>query len=198
MMLTVVIDQPTKEQLDRLKFELKSIEHTLLTCSAWEHAIKVADSDYITFIENDSDISDGFFKDNLHLFKSKPLFRKMAMISAAVDESGTINYGYFFSNKTIFPSHLPSSSRPYAIQAGFLGGSIVRTRVARSVGYKWLNKPVIDSANMSLAFWRRGNMCYINPKTIYMTPSDGVSVPRDYEGVISPEVMEVFKRELVK
>lgn len=198
MTLTVVIDEPTKELRDRLKFELRFIEHTLLTCSAWEHAIKVADSDYITFIENDADVSEGFFNENLNLFRSKPLFRKMAMIAAAVDENGTINYGYFFSNKTIFPSHLPSSSRPYAIQAGYLGGSIVRTKVARSVGYKWLDKPVIDSANLSLSFWRRGNVCYINPKSIYVTPTEGVSVPSDYTGVISPEVLEVFKRELVK
>lgn len=206
IMLTVVI--PTGEHSEFAekicRRELKGMDHEVIQADNWDEGLGRAKGEFISFLEPQSRVSKNYFKKNLRVFTSQPLFRKLVMVASSVDvpESAHNIYGYLLSlegtQSNILPSRIKSSTEPYGIQVGYIPGAILRRNMIPQGLF--FDDPVASSVKISLELWQRGWRLLLNPNTIYSSSTmTRLDLPRQIEGL--PETVKdlalQFKREMI-
>lgn len=204
-LLSVIIPEADKKTHALCKAELRGLDYEIISTTGWNDGIKHASGEFVSLIEPGADLTSGYFWDNLRIFTSQPSFRKLAMVSSAVSNLTweTTIYGYLLSTAgskpSVMPSHIQSSSQPYAIQVGYIPGSIIRRIVAENM--KLSDDMLFDSVRLSLSLWAAGSRCFLNPDTVYLDNSDRkIQFPVSYDGELPPEIsnlMQMFRREMI-
>jgi hypothetical protein len=203
-LLSVIV--PKDERLQEIcKSELKGLDYEVISTSNWKDGLKHATGEYVAFIEAGSDISEGYFWDNLRIFTSQPSFRKLAVVGSAISdgEHQSPLFGYLLSTQgskvEALPSHLQSSSNPYAAQIVYLPGAVIRRSVL--AGFTFSKDLLVDSVRLSLQLWATGSRVYLNPNTTYFDGSERrIMFPFEYRATLPPTIIQVttmFKREMV-
>lgn len=204
-LLSVIIPKSDDRLQGLCKAELKGFDYEIVSTVSREDGLKHASGEYVCFVESGADLSQGYFWENLRIFTSQPSFRKLAIVSSAVQdpEHDTHVYGYLLSTSgskpTVMPSHLPSSSQPYAIQVAYIPGSIIRRSVLE--GEKFTKDTLADSARLSLRLWSEGSRVYLNPHATYFDDSERkTQYPFEYKGELPNDInqlVSMFRREMI-
>lgn len=204
-LLSVIIPEADKRTQFMCKQQLKGLDYEIISTPGWNEGIKYASGEFVCLVESGSEISDGYFWDNLRIFTSQPSFRKLAMVSPEIahKEWETTIFGYLLSTDgtkpSVLPSHVRSSSQPYAIQIGYIPGSIIRRVVAEHTILG--DDMLFDSIRLSLSLWAAGSRCFINPDTTYIDSSERkIQFPTSYDGELPKEIkdlVQMFRREMV-
>lgn len=203
-LLSVII--PKNEQLqDLCKQELKGLDYEIISTVSREDGLKHATGEFVCFVEPGADLSEGYFWENLRIFTSQPSFRKLAVVSGRTSnpEWGTHIYGYILSvagdKPKVLPSHVPSSSQPYAVQIAYIPGSIIRRSVLDAED---LTKDTLaDSVRLSMKLWSEGSRVYLNPHTTYYDNSGRkIQYPSEFKGELPSAINQLtsmFRREMI-
>ena len=156
--------------------------------------------EYMMVLEHTSSILPPVLRQNLNLFMSNPLFRKMAMVSSVVNgfDNPEKVYGYFINNNLIYPSLKPSSNQVYAVQIGYFYGAVIRTKVFRGLGHRLTGDAIQDSTLISLGLWNSGNRVYVNPSTTYITDYSDYNRLHHTEVSVLPKLAQTFRREQIR
>lgn len=206
IMLTVVI--PTGEYAafaEKIcRRELKGMDHEIIQADNWDEGLGRAKGEFISFLEPQSRVSKNYFKKNLRVFTSQPLFRKLVMVASSVDvpESAHKIYGYLLSLEGTYPNILPSriqsSSEPYGIQVGYVPGAILRRNMIPHGLF--FDDPVASSVKISLSLWEKGWRLLLNPNTVYSPAGTRrLDLPIQVEGLpeTTKDLALQFKREMI-
>lgn len=170
------------------KHALEGMDHEVIVAPSWLEGMMQSRGEFICFLDEHCDFPINYFKNNLHIFNSQPLFKKLAMISPAVDvETNHHIYGYILSlegiEPVLAPSRIKTSSEPYKAQIGYLPGAMVRRSSIRRFNIS-NHRPIASSVNVSLDIWQNGSMVYINPQAIYRPKAEErIDIPVRLKGL---------------
>jgi hypothetical protein len=213
-MITVVIknnDEPNVIQLtyENLWKELKDINGSEMFIEKhWVDAVKKVKNKFICFVESDCLVSEGYFSKLLDVFDGNPHYQKLSMVSASVGVNAWDNkfYGYSLGNNytnRIVPNTKRKNSSHYAVQVGYVPGSVMRTFSLKDVldknkfAKKTEDNLVDFSVKLSLGFWNREDCrIQINTKPTYITTEEYVNDTSDYEDSANlTKLKKMFARE---
>ncbi len=205
-LLSVIIPKSNDSRFqEACKAELKGLDYEIISTVSWKDGLKHATGEYVCFMDDTAQLSEGYFWENLRIFTSQPSFRKLAVVGSAVrdlDHDVKV-YGYILSlsgsKPKIFPSHLPSSSQPYTVQIAYIPGAIIRRSVLEDE--KFGRDMVADSIRLSLRLWSEGSRLYLNPYTTYYDNSGRkIQYPFEFKGQLpdnTNQLISMFRREMV-
>ena len=236
-MLSVLIKDNHEPNVIKLTYEnlwkeLKDLESELIVTDDWISTVmglEAGHENFVCLVEADCLVSSGYFSSQIGLFKKNPFNRKLAVMSSstAVNDSSNRIYGYSIGSNYsdgVIPNRDKISNVPYAVQIGYMPGSVIRLRNLQSlfvdlgwrklergkvlkVGETWKSDLVYFSTQISLGFWRRGmgsgrsagssgNRVHLNPNATYVTTEDYVN---DL-GKFDPEagdLVNMFAKEVI-
>lgn len=184
--------------------ELQGLQHEVIRAANWQDGLLQAQGEFVSFLEPRSRVSRNYFKKNMKIFTSQPLFRKLVMVASSVNlpDSKHNIYGYLLSlegsEPSLLPSRIMSSREPYSIQIGYIPGAILRRSVLQ--GSLFVDDPVETSIRVSLDFWQRGWRLLINPNTVYSPRlEDRIDLPRHVDNLPDnvKDLAVQFKREMI-
>lgn len=203
MLLSVILPNSQETELTEewCRKELKGIDHEIIVDTNWSRGFLRAKGEFISFLEADCVISEGYFKKLLEVFKDKPSYRKLAMVTPVLGANSwtTQIFGYLLSPTSIMPSRIRSSSELYLIQIGFIPGAIIRR--TSLVGVLPKNKDVMmESVNLSVFLWENGQRVALNPEAVYVSADDQLDLPYHVERQLVERlepIITMWKRELI-
>ncbi len=234
-MLTVLIKDNGEKNVVQFTYEnlwreLKdSPDSELLVVDDWFDALDIVKNKFVCFVETDCLVSSGYFASQLGLFKKDDFSKKLAVLSSATAISQWHNkiYGYELRNsdyvKGFVPSRRMKSNKPYAVEVGYIPGSIMRVSMLRRL----LDEQTMDEALkedlvylsvfLSLGFWSQslgknnggrgtkpvvdrseslGNRVHINPNATYVTTEESVNNIGQFD-LETSELMNMFAKESI-
>ena len=215
-MLSVILqtcDEPNVLDLtiDNINKELASVPDSELILSK-NYLCHVPDSEYVCYIEADCLVNSGYFGSMMGLFKKNPYYRKLAMLSPSVGVKYWHDrvFGYNIdrewskivdnqqtNNIHLYPIKAKKSTSTYAIQVGYMPGSIIRTSALKDVLKKNQCKgdELEMSARLSLAFWDTGRRVHVNPNSTYVTNLEYVGQKSKFAPIVTDKVHKIFEKE---
>lgn len=204
-MIDIIIT--TNEALPRtvLQIALKGLKGIhIIEASTFQSGLKQATHEYVCLINNGL-VDSQHFKQNLTVFLDQPKFKKLAMVSTAIADSTLAHryYGYSLQAEGLTPVEKPSSSKPYALQIGYLPGAILRRSSVEHVAQYLTGSLMQDSYQISIDFWLTGKRCYINPNITYIDLSNDFEEPiaflKDPWAKHQPmqEIKQMWKQEVI-
>lgn len=220
-MISVIIHDSGEPNVIRLTYEnlykeLKDIKgFELLVSDNWFEELGTIKNDYICFVESDCLVSPGFFKKQIEDLTVTNL-RRIAMLTSVVSVTQWDNYFYGYNivgqyNDSVVPITQRKSSVRYPVQIGYFPGAIIRKKMLMEVLKtitiypNWNSDLVFLSAQLSMAFWRQGqvdsknkngNLVYINPGVKYLTTEDYVNDIGQFN-IESIDLLEKFSKESI-
>lgn len=217
MLSVIILDNGERNVVqftyEHLYRELKDIPGSELKISEnWFDGLESIKNKYVCFVEPDCLVNSGYFTSQMGLFEKNKYLRKLAMLSSAVAVSAWHNkfFGYSLSKEfegNVEPQHDKHSSSVYALEIGYLPGSIIRKSMLMPVlenlelATNFTDDLVLLSTQVSLAFWGQGdgNRVHINPNTAYCTTEDYVNDIGKFKDIIevSDKIQSIFKKESI-
>lgn len=218
-MLSVILKdngEPSVVQytFENLYTELKDISGSeLLVKQDWD--IKDIKNQFVCFVESDCLVSNGYFKNLLMAFKILSPRVCILTSSTAIKYWDNKIYGYSLSpdyQSTIIPNRKQKTSKPYAVQVGYIPGAIMRTSSLKRLflPYDADKDLVYYSCKISLNAWNNGitvdpkhpdgqlgTQIYINPSTVYATTEEYVNDMADFHESIEGNLMTLFMKESI-
>lgn len=200
LITVVVLENRESPALLEAAKQLKELncDFELYTAKNWQEGLGQAQGEYICFLEPDSKVSDRYFAKNLNIFQEKINYRKLVMVSSAVDIQGQTIYGFKQAPGEITPSAQKSSTSPYGVQIGYFPGALIRKTAYDKIKLETQLSPIRESADLSLQFWKHGWRCVINPNTTYKTTDCNIrAIDLDTIQVELEPLTIMFKREMI-
>ena len=157
---------------------------------------KDAKTEFVVFVDDTEDLNEEFYRGLYQIYKDKPQFRKLALVSPAL-ALGTHNiYGWVLNDGMVEQVNSPSARAPYAAQIGYIKNSIIRTDSLNKLDFKFTGDTLMDSARLSLALWNAGLRVYVDPR-LHTHPSENVGGTLSMGGGPYDAVLKLFKREMI-
>lgn len=200
---------------EKLYTELKDVMGSeLLIKEDWD--VSHIKNRFICFVEPDCLVSEGYFKQQLELFKT--LSPRVIMLSSetAVKYWDNCIYGYYLEDARVIPNRKPKANRCYPVQVAYIPGTIIRTSSLKKLlkqmplprGYE--NDLVYYSSLISLSSWEKGltfddkhpegqlgSQIQINPGVTYVTTEDYVNDLAKFPEIVAAKVIRLFEKESI-
>lgn len=193
MIISVITPDASLQKV--IESDLIGIESEVII-DDWQSGFKNSTGQFVCFLEADSDYRGGLFTRGLLNMLIKPSFRKLSMVSPAVEELGrdrTI-YGYKCADgvKVCMKSQ---GEYTYPVQVGYIPGSIIRRSAIEPLTLD-LNGPILqNSIDLSLALWGKGLRVHLDPHMAYQVDSTDNQLAHR---IVTPEeVRKLWHREAI-
>ena len=188
----ITLDASLKKVLES---DLIGIESEIII-NNWQDGLAESTGQFICFLEAESDYRSGLFIRGLLNMLIKPSFRKLSMVSAAVEELArdrTI-WGYKCDDTPHAVIKL-SGGCSHPVQVGYIPGSIIRRSALDGILLD-LNGPVLqNSIDFSIALWSKGLRVHLDPQMVYQV--DQTDIKLSHELKISSDVRMIWHRESI-
>lgn len=176
--------------------ELLGVDYELIHDS-WANGVAIAEGKFICFLEEGSDFRGGFFIRGLLDMLANPNFRKLAMVSPAVEDFAGRGVLYQLDLAGSRAWDEMRSINPYPVQVGYLPGAIIRSSSLKEMDFKSILKnetqPADVSAEVCIALWESGQMVHVDPRMTYMTDITLFADPHS----TSEQVEGIWKRQSI-
>lgn len=159
----------------------------------WKEGFEQSTGQFIYFLEKDSDYRGGLFVRGLINMILKSSYRKLAMISPAIEELDRDRTVWGLKchpiASMVTEQHGDSA---YAIQVGYVPGSIIRRSAIEDKGLSFTGSLLQNSINFSLRLWQGGLRIHLDPHMVYQIGKIDSKVTKP---IIIPEVVEQIWRQ---
>lgn len=210
MITCIILDngEPNVVQLtfENLYKELKDIYGSeLLIKDKWFDLDEIKNR-YVCFVEPDCLVEPGYFQSQLERFKKKGFSRLTGVMSATTSVKYWPNeiYGYKMGSGImgVMPNRKPKSSSAFTVQVAYIPGSVMRMTMLKEalkdIEISELHNDLVYlSAELSMAFWKRGYRIYVNPKTRYLTTEEYVNDIAKFSVSMTDDILSQFARESI-
>jgi hypothetical protein len=197
MILSVVVPKLQKAQWERIEKEFKDVEYELIIHKDPIKALGLASGRFILFLEEDSAFKEGELQRSLDVFRFNESYRKLAMVSSAVDfDSIPYNVGFAYEDGVELTT--VSGEDQYPVSIGYIYGAIMRTTAFRKAALANKKDPLYRSIQLSDYFWANGLRVEINPRSIYYAPIGYTPQEGDtYKIKNNSEALKVWGKEFI-
>lgn len=200
MILSVVVPKIQKGQWERIEEEFKFVEYELIISNGKDISKIMDDAkgSFVLFLEEDSAFYPGQLNHSLDIFRQNLSYRKLAMVSSAVDYDSIVEeVGFGYKDKVTMT--LTHGDEQYPVSIGYIYGAIIRSSAIRkaisSVNTK--KDPLYQSVQLSDFFWSNGLRIELNPGSIYYAPPDSKPIIESYVIKSNAESLKVWQKEFI-
>ena len=194
MLLSIIT--PDKTLTKPIQHELLGVDYELIN-THFREGVDIAEGKFIVYLEEGSDFRAGFFIRGLLGMLSNHNFRKLAMISPAVEDFNDRGTLYQFDVAGSRAWDEMRSVNPYPVQVGYVPGAITRAAVLKPLvkdkATLGETTPADLSAAISLALWESGQVVQVDPRMTYLTDITFMTT------VVSPseETVELWRKQSI-
>lgn len=198
MILSVVFPHLQKAQWERVDEEFKNVEYEVIIQRDIQKAVEQAKGSFILFLEEDSAFEKGELAESLNMFLDNPSYRKLAMITSAVDFDEMSEPIRYNADDGVVGMSPVSGDARYPVQIGYLYGSIIRTSAIKNIVLSKRKNTLYRSLQLSDFFWSTGLRIEINPLSVYYAPVDTKAMTDDlYKFKSNSEALKVWNKEFI-
>lgn len=193
MIVSVITPDESLKKI--IEADLIGIESEVIIAD-WHKGFPKASGQFIYFLEKDSDYRGGLFIRGLLNMVIKSSFRKLAMVSPAVEELARDRtvWGYKCDDGVSVVTRQPGDSI-YPVQVGYIPGSIIRTSALEANPFD-LNGPMLqNSVEFSVKLWSKGLRVHLDPRMIYQVDKMDSQIFKKVS--VSKEVRLIWHRESI-
>jgi len=197
MILSVVVPKLQKGQWQRIEDEFKFVDYELIIQPDLSKVASEVHGRFLLLLEEDASFLAGQLNNSLDIFRFNQSYRKLAMVTSAIDyDDQSEEVGFAYNNGvSLSPIH---GDHQYPVSIGYLYGSIMRTTAFKQATLSMKRDPLYQSVQLSEYFWSNGLRVELNPKSIYYTPPDASPVLKSYNIPRSSIALSVWKKEFIK
>ena len=198
MILTVVFPHLQRAQWDRIDKEFKDVEYEIIIQRDIQKAVEEAKGRFILFLEEDCAFAEGELAESLNIFLDNSSYRKLAMVTSAVDFD-SVKEPIRFSADDGKLSYSPvSGDSRYPVQIGYLYGSIIRTSAIKNIVLAKRKDTIYRSVQLSDFFWSTGLRIEMNPLSVYYAPASENHIPSSvYKFKANSPALKVWNKEFI-
>lgn len=197
MILSVVVPKLQKAQWERIEKEFKFVDYELIIQKDPSKALELASGRFILFLEEDSAFKEGELSRSLDIFRFNESYRKLAMVSSAVDFDG-IPYNVGFTYEDGVELTTVSGDDQHPVSVGYIYGAIMRTTALKKAVLSYKKDALYRSIQLSDYFWANGLRIEINPRSVYYSPVEYTPQEGDtYKIKHNSEALKVWGKEFI-
>jgi hypothetical protein len=199
MMISVVVPKLQRAQWERIEEEFKDVEYEMIPVSNPAKALSLATGRFIVFLEEDSAFEPGSLRKSLEVFQDNPSYRKLAMVTTAVDyDKMQGRYGFSYDDNVELTTVEGGSTEPYPVSIGYFYGSVMRTTAYRQLVVNFRRDALYRSTQISDQLWSRGLRIEMNPLATYYAPLESEPTAESaYKIKNNAESLKVWNREFI-
>lgn len=179
-----------------LERELEGIEHEIIR-NVWSRGLKKATGSFVCLLETNSAIEPGALRANLSVFTENPYYRKLAMVSPAVDFVDAPERLIFSWNDGLKGYHASQLKSMRDCRIGYVPGAIIRRSSLLGSSFDHILNPRTFTRDVCFNFWSRGLRVSVNPETTYAAPEK--TSYKNYKDTYEPDekVIQLWDHELI-
>lgn len=199
MIISVVVPKLQKAQWERIEEEFKFVDYELIVHKDPIKALDLLSGRFVVFLQEDSAFEPGSLRRSLELFRENPSYRKLAMITTAVDyDSMQGRYAFSYDNGVELTTVEGNSTDTYPVSIGYLYGSVMRTTAYRKAIISHKKDALYRSIQISEHFWANGLRIEMNPLATYYAPvGEEPTAENTYRIKTNSEALKTWDREFI-
>lgn len=196
-----------KAQWERLDEELKGIAWEIIPVDSPVSALELIRGRYVVFMESDSAFESGSLRNALSAFEDNPSYRKLAMVSPAVDfDNYPDRISFFYDNGLGIAEIGDSEEGNSPVSIGYFFGSVIRVTALKKIIDKlnFKKDPISKSVQISDVFWSNGQRVELcADATYYASPAfplpdlDDMLHNDNYRIKAKAESLKVWNKEFI-
>jgi hypothetical protein len=203
MLLTIVTPDTQAGMRKMLERELEGIDHEIIN-KKWDKGIELAKGNFVCLLETNSAVKRGSIRDNLQVFLDNPSYRKLAMVSPAVDladNDAIVPFMMGWMSDTTYNgvtyTMASAANGIKSVRLGFTPGAVIRRSSLLKSGVEYKKNPFLYSLEMSIAFWEQGLRVSGNPESLYYAPENITYTKIKDTPEVPSAVLEMWKHEMI-
>lgn len=179
-----------------LERELEGIDYEIIR-RVWSSGLEKAKGSYVCLLETESAIERGTIRNNLKVFTENPSYRKLAMVSPAVDFPDMEQNLIFSWNNGVKGYHASQLKSMRDCRIGYVPGAVIRRTSLLKSNLEHIENPLRLTTDVSFDFWSRGLRISINPESVYCVPER--QKMKNYKDKFAPDerVIGIWDHELI-
>lgn len=158
------------------------------------------DTDFISFVPEGTNLPDDYFYRLMKVYADRPAYRKISMVSPVVSIPSTEIYSWNITDSGYSSTDIRRSTEPYAVQISYLPGAVIKKTALQKLNPEFTGDDLQDSINFSVALWRSGLRCFVDPESLYESENFVLEEPMMYSHPVEEfqPLIEMFKREYIR